>query len=82
MPSTIDELRDVIRLWFGHAFDDGPVWSFLQSRGYTEDRGVIHKPTPHHSMSWEEIACVRYLVEEWGWGFAKEGIPTWYKGTE
>ena len=65
MPQSTDELRALMTAWFGDIGDDGPS-GFLLSHGFCEKQtGLWHPPVPYHNVSREELACLRFLVEEW-----------------
>ena len=65
MPQTTDELRALMNEWFGDPIDDHGPTQFLLVRGYTERGGLWHPPVPYHNVNREELACLRFLVEEW-----------------
>lgn len=65
MPQTTDELRSLMNEWFHDPVSEqGPI-EFLISHGFTEDRGLWIPPVPYHNVSREELACLRFLLEEW-----------------
>lgn len=64
MPQSTDELRSLMTEWFGDLGDGGPS-QFLLSHGFIEERGLWKPPVPFHNVSREELACLRFLVEEW-----------------
>lgn len=65
MPQTTDELRALMGEWFGDEIDDHPPTAFLLSHGFTEEGGHWKPPVPYHNVSREELACLRFLLEEW-----------------
>jgi hypothetical protein len=69
MPQASDELCDLMCKWFGNRLDDWPPWRLLESHGYTETNGYIQKPTPAHSVSADEWACIDFLCQEWDYAF-------------
>jgi hypothetical protein len=69
MPSAPDELRDLMEKWFGDPIDDGPPYRFLMARGWTERAGMLIKPTPAHTVSEYEWACIQFLCLEWDYGY-------------
>lgn len=73
MPQTTNELRALMLKWFGDEIDDGPPAEFLLSRGFIEERGLWQPPVPYHNVSREELACLRFLVEEWDHDFRIAG---------
>lgn len=73
MPSASDELRDIMQRWFGDEVDcRGPI-KFLASHGFKELRGIIIPPVPSHTLSEEECICIKFLVDEWDFGYARHG---------
>lgn len=69
MPQATSELRALMELWFG-SISDGPPASFLRTRGYEMDEGFIWRPpVSHHSPSRDELACLRFLGDEWDYGY-------------
>jgi hypothetical protein len=69
MPQATDEQRALMNKWFGNPIDDGPPYRFLMARGYQEWAGMLIKPTPAHSVSEYEWACIEFLCFEWDYGF-------------
>lgn len=65
MPQATDELRSLMKKWFGGELDDGPPYEFLRSRGWIEMGGVFRKPTPSYTPSVYEEACLLFLRDEW-----------------
>lgn len=69
MPQASDEMRALMLKWFGDEISEAGPIKFLESRGY-----VLRKdwqwqlPTPAHTVSREEFACVQFLIEEWDFG--------------
>lgn len=70
MPQSTDKQRDLMCKWFGDRIDDGPPTAFLLSHGYTCKHGFWFKPTPGHTISREEGACIDFLCDEWDYGFS------------
>lgn len=69
MPQATDEQRALMERWFGDPIDDGGPYRFLMARGYTEKAGWLFKPTPSHTVSLEEGACIDFLCDEWDFGW-------------
>lgn len=69
MPQTTDELRKLMKEWFGDEIDDVGPSQFLFSRGYSEKAGVWYPPVPAHNATPDEFACLRFLAEEWDYDF-------------
>lgn len=70
MPSTDNATFTTIVGWFGDP-DPGPVEDLLTAKGYTITRQwMIVRPTPSHTMNEVEETLVRFLVQEWDYGFA------------
>jgi len=66
VPQTTDELRALMGEWFGDEISDAGPTDFLLARGWAEcGVGYWHPPVSHHNVSREELACLRFLVEEW-----------------
>jgi hypothetical protein len=67
-----------MQAWFGGkdlGESDHHAHAFLESRGYTIDKGwLIHLPTPAHSINNEEWACICFLIDEWDYGIAPRTI--------
>ncbi len=69
MPQASEELRGVMREWFGSIDLYAPL-DFLISRGYTNDKnGIIRPPTFAHSISDAEGECICFLTDEWDYAF-------------
>jgi hypothetical protein len=69
MPQASDDDRDLMLKWFGDAIDMVGPYKFLRARGYRERAGVLIKPTPAHTISEYEAACIDFLCDEWDFGF-------------
>ena len=78
MPEALPAQRRLMATWFPRnrfgdsnteGIDDGPPYAFLISRGYTEDAGFWHKPTPSHTPTNEEVECLLFLRNEWDYDF-------------
>lgn len=70
MPQATDDLRDLMGLMFGDRISDGPPTDFLRSRGYhLDDHGCWHPPHEDHFMLEKEELCLRFLHEEWDYGY-------------
>lgn len=82
MPQTTDELRALMGRWFGDEVDTKGPWRFLESHGFTEDRGIISPPTPSHNVSREELACLRFFAEEWDYDYKILGYYPEYPNGE
>ncbi len=66
MPQASDEDRALMAKWFGDEIGCEAPSEFLQSRGYKLNRDwTWTKPTPSHSVSAEEKACIFFLIDEW-----------------
>lgn len=72
MPQATDALRALMNEWFGDPIDDGPPTRFLLAHGFTERFGFWRPPVPAHNVSREELACLRFLVDEWDHDFVIE----------
>ena len=73
MPSASDEDRELMRRWFGSIEMSGPM-EFLWSHGFTFTRDFLWKtPTPSHTVSKIELACIYFLCDEWDCG----GLEQW-----
>lgn len=69
MPQTTDALRALMKRWFGDPVaTHGPIL-FLESHGWTEEGGLFIPPVSHHNVSREELACLRFLAEEWDYSY-------------
>lgn len=69
MPQANIALRRLMEKWFGDRIADDNPRHFLASRGYVlRDDWCWAPPTPAHSVSFEEAACVLFLMEEWDYG--------------
>jgi hypothetical protein len=69
MPQADDEQRSLMEKWFGDAVsDEGPMF-FLYARGWKFPAGICTPPTPAHQPSQYEAACIRFLCDEWDYGF-------------
>lgn len=69
MPSSTDERRALMELWFGDPISDAGPMDFLESRGYTltKDWEWI-PPVPSHTINHSEYNCFMFLIEEWDFG--------------
>jgi hypothetical protein len=71
MPQATNELRALMGRWFGDEIDDRGPTEFLLSHGFEETKaGLWRPPVPYHNVSREELACLRFLVEEWDHDYA------------
>jgi len=71
MPSTTDERRALIVKWFGDIDCAGPE-DVLESQGFTVGEDwVIRKPTPSHTMTFEQYELVAFLIQEWDYGWER-----------
>lgn len=69
MPSTSQEMTDLMTKWFGEYDHDNKAIKFLESHGYKLLRGwVWDLPCDSHTISCYEYACIKYLMEEWDFG--------------
>ena len=75
MPQASDELRKLVG-WIlqpkehQEVPDDSLTVKFLQSRGYTLLRDFTWQlPKPDHWVTEMEELCLRYLVDEWDYGW-------------
>ena len=74
MPQASDELRSLMKLWFGDATDERGPYDLLIAHGFTEQgNGMMCKPTPSHSFSYIEWHCIKFLINEWDFGLYSEG---------
>lgn len=64
MPSASPQLRNLINKWFNSIDTEQPL-DFLFNHGYTEKSGIIYPPVKYHSVTREEYACIRFLIDEW-----------------
>jgi hypothetical protein len=69
MPQASDAQRELMEKWFGDPVDDGGPYRFLMAHGYQEWAGLLIKPTPSHTISEYEWACIVFLADEWDYGF-------------
>lgn len=71
MPQASDDLRDLMGLMFdGERIADGPPTEFLQSRGYKpRPDWTWDLPSPDHYVTEKEELCLRFLCDEWDWGW-------------
>ena len=70
MPQASEQDRDQMEKWFGDAVDSRGPAAFLESHGWKLTEGWEWKPpTPYHSVSCYELACIRFLIDEWDYGF-------------
>lgn len=70
MPSTTRERHALISRWFGGEIDPLGPEHVLTSQGFYFDTGwMIRKPSPSHSMTFEQRELVLFLVEEWDYGY-------------
>lgn len=69
MPSTTDEMRALMKKWFGDPVSDAGPLNFLLSRGWTDKAGLLEPPVPSHRASPYELKCVLFLIEEWDYGW-------------
>lgn len=78
MPSTDEATARKVRSWFGGGPGlDCMCEHVLKLQGFTVDKHwVIRKPTASHSMTDEQHLMVKYLVEEWDYGFSTQPL-TW-----
>jgi hypothetical protein len=77
MPQATDEQRELMAQWFRDGGDVCAPLAFLQSRGYTDDRGMIRPPVRAHRVSYEEGACIDYLCDEWDFAFSGTDRPAY-----
>jgi len=73
MPQASESLRHLIKLMFGDGIDSEKPIKFLEDAGYslTQDYHWI-LPTKEHYPSEEEELCLRFLVDEWDFGWIVE----------
>lgn len=72
MPQASESQRALMNRWFGSDDPLGPI-ILLLSHGYTQKEGRLYKPTPSHTVSRDEWQCLRFLVDEWDFGFIPRG---------
>lgn len=85
MPQCSDELAALMVKWFGRQDehdripDENIVIRFLESRGYTlKPNWCWTLPTPAHTVSNEEYACLAFLIDEWDFGpVAPSGVVSY-----
>ena len=80
MPQASDDLRKIVA-WIIQpkpdvdVVSDGDVCAFLQRRGYVLNNDWSWKlPTPEHFVSEMEELCLRYLVDEWDYGWVSKSV--------
>ena len=50
--------------------DDWQAWKFLESRGYTQENGIIkYRPEKRNNMPSDEAHAIDYLFMEWDWDY-------------
>lgn len=69
MPQASDRQRELMERWFGDSINMAGPYKFLRSHGYTEKGGLLIKPVSAHNVSRDEWQCIRFLVDEWDFGF-------------
>lgn len=74
MPQASDEQRALMQAWFNDSISDGPPTEFLRARGWIEVGGMWEKPTSSHSTSAYEIECLKFLRDEWDYGFQSDQL--------
>lgn len=69
MPQASDELRALMKDWFGDDIDtSGPIRA-LTLRGYTLGEDFVwDPPTKSHTISWVEYQLIVFLMDEWDFG--------------
>jgi len=80
MPTASDDQRELMQKWFGSPVDDYKPYIFLRRRGYTDEGGMLGKPTPSHTVSEYEWQCIAFLCDEWDYAFDPDrvvGSPRW-----
>jgi hypothetical protein len=70
MPQASSELRDLMGHYFSSRIDDKGPSDFLIGRGYKlTDEFCWELPHEKHFVSVKEELCLRFLHEEWDYGF-------------
>lgn len=79
MPTASNEQHAKMRLWFGEpehdciGTDHAPL-EFLKSHGWVLTHDWLWvPPTPAYAASCYEIECIIFLVDEWDFGWIKDG---------
>lgn len=49
--------------------DDGVAWEWLESRGFTHNKGVIKKPHAKYVLTDADYDAIDYLILEWDWDY-------------
>jgi hypothetical protein len=75
MPQASDELRNLMKKWFGHPVNmDGP-YKLLMSHGFTDEGGLLHPPVPSYQLSNIELECIWFLMDEWDYDYEPGNEP-------
>jgi len=72
MPQASDELRDLMKGYFGDPIDDSGPYEFLKEKGYTEKAGLIKPPEGFKEFDGDrtkEWHCVMFLIQEWDYAW-------------
>lgn len=72
MPQASDELRALMKRWFGDPIDEQGPMKLLLSHGFTEENGMWRLPVPSHTISDIEWYCLKFLHDEWDFGIVKD----------
>lgn len=64
------EVQSIIDRYFPTEYQDAAAIDFLRSHGFVLHEGSWNwsPPVPHHTLSFAEMVCIRYLEEEWDFG--------------
>ncbi len=77
MPQATDELRGLMLKWFGDAISEYGPMSFLESHGYVlRQDWQWEPPTYSHTIRYEELACLEFLVTEWDFGWVTTHVSS------
>lgn len=69
MPQASDELRAKMKEWFGDEVDDRGPYKYLMSKGWTEEAGVFHPPTPSYYGPVEDYIVLSFMMHEWDYAW-------------
>lgn len=80
MPQASETQRAQMAKWFPRGaggfdndfgVDDGAPYEFLMARGWTDNGGLLSKPTPSYNVSYYEVQILLFLRDEWDYDFHK-----------
>lgn len=71
MPQSSDEMQELMGLLFnGDTIGDAGPTKFLEDRGYKLLGNWLWRlPSPDHCVTEKEVLCLRFLLEEWDYGW-------------